>query len=186
MNELINLLVDEKFFENEGTVHTFLRKHHAHELTPKGRLWQLAQGWLNLRFPGLDISHFEWEDGSLVLDWVTRNDAFVVALLDNGIEEMGSVLGTTSNILYSIEFIHSRCILDLPKRDKWTNKCVRKHIESSPTVNLHTHEINYIRDIERPGDEEVGDEPFHQGNFQSSKHNLVVKLRPLDGIIHTN
>jgi len=39
---------------------------------------------------------------------------------------------------------------------------VRKHIESSPTVNLHTYEIDYIRDIERPDDEEVGDEPFHQ------------------------
>lgn len=100
MNELINLLVDEKFFENEGNVHTFLRKNHAHNLTPKGRLWELAWGGLNLRFPDPNINQFELEDGSLVFDWVTRNGAFVIALLDNGIEEMGCVLGTTSNALH--------------------------------------------------------------------------------------
>jgi len=100
MTELIDLLVDESFFENDGIVHTFLRKNHAHELTRKGRLWQLAEGRLNLRFPSPDISQFEWEDGSLGFDWVTHNDDFVIALMDNGKEEVASVLGTISNVLY--------------------------------------------------------------------------------------
>lgn len=67
------------------------------------------------------------------------------------------------------------------------NQCVRRHLEErSLTVGLQNYEIAYIRQIAKPDDENIGDQLFHQGNFESSKHNLVVKLRPLGGSIHTN
>jgi len=181
MNELINLLVDKKIFENDGNVHPFLRKNYAHKLTAKGRFWQLAQGRLNLRFPDRDISQFETEDGGLVFDWLTHNDDFVIALMDNGMEEVGSVLGMSKQISILILFC-SQSILDLPKRDRTTNRCVRTHLETSPAVDLRTYEIVYIRDIESPDDAKVGDEDFHRDNFEPRKHNLVVKLR----VLHDN
>ena len=107
MNELRAHLVEEKFFKGGRTVCAFLRKNHAHELTPKGRHWHLAQNRLNLRFPTSDISQFEREDGALVLDWVTHNDDFVIALMDNGMEEVGSVLGMSKRISMLILFAHN-------------------------------------------------------------------------------
>ena len=178
MNELISVLVDKKIFENDGIVHTFLRQNYAHELTAKGRFWKLAQGKLNLRFPGRDISRFEREDEGLVFDWVTHNDDFVIALMDNGMEEAGSVLGMSKQISILILFC-SQYILDLPKRDRTTNKCVRTHLETSPAVDRRTYEIVHIRDIKNPDDAKVGDEGFHRDNFKPRKHNLVVKLRVL-------
>ena len=86
--------MDETVFEDEGNVHIFLRKHEAHQLTPKGRLWELADGTLNFRIPGPKIDKVECEDGALVLDWVVNDKNFAIALMDNGMEEMGSVLGT--------------------------------------------------------------------------------------------
>jgi len=94
----------------------------------------------------------------LVLDWVMRDDPFVIALLDNGTEEMGWVL-------------------DLPLPDKVTNKRVRHHLETSLPVDLRNYKIDDIRDIEQPGDETVGDKLFHLDNFKPFKQNLIVKLR---------
>ena len=86
---------EKKVFEAEGDVRIFLRKGHAHQLTPKGRLWELADGTLNLRLhDSLVMDKVEYEDGALVLDWVADVEHFAIALMDNGKEEMGSVLGT--------------------------------------------------------------------------------------------
>ena len=96
MNELIDHLVEDKLFENEGDVRIFLRKSHVHQLTPKGRLWELADGTFNLRFPGPAMDQVEYEDGAVVLDWVVNDKNYAIALMDNGKEEMGSVLGTVT------------------------------------------------------------------------------------------
>ena len=88
-------LVERELFKDEGDVRIFLRKGRAHELTPKGRLWELADGTLNLRLHDAPImDKVEYEDGALVLDWVVNTENFAIALVDNGEEEMGSVLGT--------------------------------------------------------------------------------------------
>ena len=100
-NELIIHLVERKLFEDEGDVRIFLRKGRAHQLTPKGRLWELADGSLNLRLhdaPTMD--KVEYEDGALVLDWVVNTQNFAIALVDNGEEEMGSVLGTYDHAVF--------------------------------------------------------------------------------------
>src|SRR5882757_2141203 len=102
--------------EEEGDIRIFLRKNHAHQLTPKGRLWELADGTLNLRIPGPTTDNVECEDGSLVLDWVVKDQDFAIALMDNGIEETGSVLSTIKQSSYGI--ICSHCGLDLPKPNK--------------------------------------------------------------------
>jgi len=94
-SELITNLVERNLFKEEGDIRIFLRKGHAHQLTPKGRLWELADGCLNLRLhdaPTMD--KVEYEDGALVLDYVVNTPQFAIALIDNGKEEMGSVLGT--------------------------------------------------------------------------------------------
>ena len=88
--------MEEEVFEDEGNVYIFLRKHGAHQLTPKGRLWELADGTLNFRIPGPTMDKVEYEDGALVLDWVVNDKNFTIALMDNGIEEMGCVLGTNT------------------------------------------------------------------------------------------
>ena len=94
----------------------------------------------------------------------------MIALMDNGIEEMGSVLGTNSQY-------YSNCGLDLPKSNRKTNKCVREHLRGSLPRDLSGYEIDRIRDIERPDDDTVAHKPFHHNNFQSAKHCLVVNLR---------
>ena len=94
--QLIIHLVKEKLFEDQEAVYLFLRKKHAHQLTPKGRLWELADPNLDLRLHNSPImDKVEYEDGALVLDWVADAENFAIALMDNGKEEMGSVLGMT-------------------------------------------------------------------------------------------
>ena len=95
-----------KLFEDEGDVRIFLRKSHAHRFTPKGRLWELADGDFALRFPGPAMDKVEYEDGALVLDWVVNDKNFAIALMDNGKEEMGSVLGTVTACFVSVLFAH--------------------------------------------------------------------------------
>jgi hypothetical protein len=99
---LITHLVEEDHFEDEGDLHIFLRKHHAHELTPKGRLWEFAEGTLNLRFPEPAMEKFECQDGGFVLDWVVNENEFAIALMDDGREERGSVLGASKKMFYAI------------------------------------------------------------------------------------
>ena len=48
----------------------------------------------------------EYENGSLVLDWVVNETNFAVALMDNGKEEMGSVFGTVAVCSVSVLFSH--------------------------------------------------------------------------------
>ena len=96
MNQLLVHLVEDKLFKDEGDVSIFLRKGHAHQLTPKGRLWELADGRLNLRVSEPAMDKVEHEDGALVLDWVVNERNFAIALMDNGKEERGSVLGTVT------------------------------------------------------------------------------------------
>jgi len=98
--------VEENLFEDEGDVRIFLRKHQIHQLTPKGRLWELADGTLDLRFPGTAMDNVECEDGAPVLDWVVNDKDFALALMDNGIEEMGSVLGANKRCFISAFFTH--------------------------------------------------------------------------------
>ena len=95
-----------KLFEDEGDVRLFLRKCHAHQLTPKGRLWELADSDFNLRFPGPAMDKVEYEDGALVLDWVVNDKNFAIALMDNGKEEMGSILGTVTACFVPVLFAH--------------------------------------------------------------------------------
>ena len=108
MNELIIHLLEEKKFdeEEEGAICIFLRKHEAHQLTPKGRLWELADGDLNLRFPGTEMDNIECEDGAFVLDWVVNDKDFAIALMDNGIEETGSILGMIMRYVILNLFAH--------------------------------------------------------------------------------
>jgi hypothetical protein len=42
----------------------------------------------------------ERDDGALVLDLVVNEKDFVIALIDSGKEEMGTVLGTRCSVLY--------------------------------------------------------------------------------------
>jgi hypothetical protein len=177
MDELITLLVDEKYFPEHGSVHIFFRQNRAHQLSPNGRLWKRTEGRLDLRFPDRDIDQAEMENGALVLDWVIHRDLFVIALMYDGAKEMGIILGTRKR-LFVLEFC-SMCILDLPRQDARANKCVREHLKMSLHEGLRNYEIDHIRNIKRPNDEKVGDELFHQANFTHGKHNLVVKLRPL-------
>ena len=105
-NELIIHLVERGVFEAEGDVRIFLRKSYAHQLTPKGRLWELANGSLNLRFhDAATMDKVEFEDGALVLDWVVNEKNYAIALMDNGKEEMGSVLSTRTLCFASILFL---------------------------------------------------------------------------------
>ncbi len=107
MNELVNHLVADKVFKDGEDVSIFLRKGDAHQLTPKGRLWVLADGSLNLRFHDAPImDKVEYENGSLVLDWVVNEKNFAIALMDNGEEEMGSVFGTVTVRSVSVLFAH--------------------------------------------------------------------------------
>ena len=92
--------------EDEGDVRIFLRKHEAHQLTPKGRLWELADGSLDLRFPGPEMDKVECEDGVFVLDWVVNDKEFAIALMDNGIEEIGSILGMNMRYFKFVWFAH--------------------------------------------------------------------------------
>ncbi len=157
-------------------MYIFLRKSRAHELTPKGRRWELANGSLKLRFPdAAAMDKVEFEDGALVLDWVVKEKNFAIALLDNGTEEMGSVLST---LTFCVDFIFLHSGLDLPKLDSRSNKSVRESIRTDLTRGLSGYEIDDICDIDKPGDVTVAEKAFHQNNFQSAKHSLVVKLRP--------
>jgi len=106
MNQLLVHLVEDKLFKDEGNVHIFLRKGHAHQLTPKGRLWELADGTLDLRFSDPAMDNVEHEDGALVLDWVVNDKNFAIALMDNGKEEWGCVLGTAMLCFDSVLFAH--------------------------------------------------------------------------------
>ena len=120
----------------------------------------------------------ECEDGAFVLDWVVSDKDFAIALMDNGIEETGSVLGTITQCLYNILVLFAHiCGLDLPKMSKHKNKCVREHLRTSLIKDLSGYEIDNIRDIEKPNDNTVADKPFNRNNFQCAKHSLVVKLR---------
>ena len=98
--------MEDELFEDEEDVRIFLRKGHAHQLTPKGRLWELADGTLDLRFSGSAMHKAEYEDGALVLDWVLNDKNFAIALMDNGKEERGSVLGTITLCFVSVLFAH--------------------------------------------------------------------------------
>ncbi len=98
--------MEDKLFEDEGDVRIFLRKGQVHQLTPKGRLWELADGTFDLRFPGPAMNQVEYEDGAVVLDWVVNEKNFTIALMDNGKEEMGSVLGTVTECFVSVLFAH--------------------------------------------------------------------------------
>ena len=91
-------------FADEGDVRLFLRKSRSHHLTPKGRLWEVAEGNLNFRDPR-DMEGVDCEDGVFVLDWVVNEKPFAIALMDNGIEEMGSVLGTVTLCFVSVCFL---------------------------------------------------------------------------------
>ena len=93
---MISHLVEVNLFEDEEDVRIFLRKGHAHQLTPKGRLWELADGSFDLRFPGAALNNVEYEEGAPVLDWVVNDKDFAIALMDNGKEETGSVLGAVT------------------------------------------------------------------------------------------
>ena len=95
-----------KVFERAGSVRIFLRKTHAHHLTRKGRLWELADGRFSLRFPGPSTDKAEYEDGALVLDWVVNEKEFAIVLMDNGKEEMGSILGTSILCFVSVLFAY--------------------------------------------------------------------------------
>ena len=106
MNELIDHLVEDGLFDDEGDVHLFFRQNRAHQLTPKGRLWELADGSCNLRFPGPAMDQVEYEDGAVVLDWVVNDKIFTIALVDNGKEEIGYVLGTVTECSVSVLFAH--------------------------------------------------------------------------------
>ena len=103
---MISHLVEGNLFKDEGGVRIFLRKGHAHRLTPKGRLWELTDGSFNLRFPGTALDNVEYEEGALVLDWVVNDKNFVIVLVDNGKEEMGHVLGTFALYFVSVSFAH--------------------------------------------------------------------------------
>ena len=88
--------MEERLFEDEGDVRIFLRKYQTRQLAPKGRLWELADCTLDLRFPGTTMDNVECEDGAFVLDWVVNEKDFAIALMDNGVEELGSVVGTNT------------------------------------------------------------------------------------------
>jgi hypothetical protein len=173
---LITHLVEEGHFEDEGDVRIFLRKHRAHKLTTKGRLWVLADGTLNLRSPEPEMKEVECQDGAFVLDWIVKENDFAIALMDDGREELGSVLGASKkcSMLLFLLTVH----LDVPKLNNNKNKCARDHL-TALLASRPDYEIESIKDIERPHDEKVGDRMFHRGNFKPTQHNLVVKLRPL-------
>jgi hypothetical protein len=99
-NDLICHLVEDNIFEAEGGVRIFLRKKDAHQLTPTGRLWELADGSLNFRCPGPEMDKVEREDGALVLDWVVSDRDFAVVLIDDGTEEWGCILSMSKQFLY--------------------------------------------------------------------------------------
>ena len=103
---MISHLVEDNLFENEEDVRIFLRKGHAHQLTPKGRLWELVDGSFDLRFPGTALENVEYEEGAPVLDWVVNHKNFVIVLVDNGKEETGHVLGTFALYFVSVSFAH--------------------------------------------------------------------------------
>ena len=68
-------------------------------------------------------------------------------------------------------------ILELPKQNRRTNKCVRDYLRACLSEGLSGYEIERISDIGRPNDTMVAEKAFHQNNFQTAKHSLVVKLR---------
>ena len=67
----------------------------------------MANGSLNLRFQdAATMDKVEFEDGALVLDWVVNEKNFAIALMDNGKEEVGSVLSMFTLCFVSILFSH--------------------------------------------------------------------------------
>lgn len=48
------------------------------------------------------MDEVEYEDGALVLDWVVNGKDFAIALMDNGKEETGTVLGMITLCFVSI------------------------------------------------------------------------------------
>ena len=64
----------------------------------------MANGSFDLRFPGPAMDKVEYEDGALVLGWVVNETKFAIVLMDNGKEEMASVLGTVTVYLVSALF----------------------------------------------------------------------------------
>ena len=113
--------MEEKLFEVEGDIYFFLRKGSVHQLTPKGRHWELAKGSLNLRSSGLAMDEVEYEDEALVLDWVVIENYFSIVLIYNGKEEMGFVLGTVTMCFVSVLFAHILVQKFLELTDRWTS-----------------------------------------------------------------
>ena len=124
----------------------------------------------------------EYEDGAVVLDWVECAEDFAIALVDNGKEEIGSVLGTIPAVS-RIDFccLLTSLVLALPKSDRRTNKSVREYLDEYLRTCLAEapsgYEIDRIRDISKPNDSSVASKDFHRNNFQIAKHSLVVNLR---------
>ena len=113
--------MEEKLFKNEGDLYVFLRKGCGHQLTPKGRYWELAHGSLNLRFPGPAMANARYEAGALVLDWVVIGNNFAILLIDNGEEETGFVLGTVTMCFVSVLFAHTLVQKFRKLTDGWTS-----------------------------------------------------------------
>ena len=78
-------------------------------------------------------------------------------------------------VLCRIIFSHSG--LDIPKPDRRVDKCVREYLRTCQVKGLSDYEIVDISDIDTPRDKTVAEKAFHQRNFQTAKHSLVVKLR---------
>jgi len=134
--------VEDHLFEDEGDVRLFLRKSHGHQLTPKGRLWELAEGILNFRNPDHPMDNVDCEDGAFVLDWVVSDKDFTIALMDNGIEEMGSVLGTVTR------YFVSACLLTFWFRPSETEEeheqvCTRAFADMSAECSVRLRDRPY-------------------------------------------
>ena len=54
------------------------------------------------------------------------------------------------------------------------DKSVREYLQTRLRKDLSGYKIDRISDIHNPHDNTVADQPFR--NFQSAKHQLVVKL----------
>ena len=57
------------------------------------------------------------------------------------------------------------------------DKSVREYLRTGLAKGLPGYEIHHICDIDKPSDNTVAEKAFHQNNFQTAKHSLVVKLR---------
>ena len=123
------------------------------------------------------MDNVKYEDGALVLDWVVNDNSFAIALMDNGTEEMGSVLGTVT-LFFRVCYSYSGLELPQPSRKL---KCVHEYLRTRLAADLSGYEIDHIGDIAKPNDDNVANKPFHHNTFQHAKHRLVVKLRTTSG-----